>query len=244
MTTHCPISIAFSSEGKPVLLYCKSWKCKICRRKLAKDQARRAKYGVWQISQETGETCLFWTFTLGSDFVDLDTAYKALPRLWNTLRMQIERDQKKFLYFVCVEGQPQRISMPHLHALVFAHVPDVYDARTDPHENVKDFAVACGFGYYADEQLVTSEKAAFYIGKYASKELLDAPKFFRRIRTSQKWPKVPEPAHPPYIMRGRKENVDSYLARVEAMTPRTMDEIFNDYGFALDKLDTERQLTQ
>lgn len=235
----CPMMVAFSQKGTARLLYCGRWSCSICRVSLAKEWARIAKYGVWKITEAGGE-CLFWTLTMGSEYTQLTQAYEALPRLWNTLRMAIERDQKRFFYLAFAEGQPQRDMMPHLHTLVFAHVPDVYNVRTDPRENIKDFAVACGFGHQAKEKLISSDGAARYVAKYASKDGTGMPKGFRRVRASRAWPRPPIKPFPPYIVRSYGEPISDYLLRVEATTPRTMDEIVEQYTMATYQLENER----
>jgi hypothetical protein len=63
----------------------------------------------------------------------------------------------------------------------------------------KDNAAQVGLGYMADEKETYSPAgAADYVTKYLTKSLSATawPKGFRRVRTSQGWPRLPEPVEP------------------------------------------------
>lgn len=239
---NCPLNVAFTQNGVARLLWCGKWSCPNCRAQLASKWARIAKYGVHKLEAQHGGS-LFWTFTLGSGYTTVSEGYKALPRLWDNTRKYIERDQGKFLYLAFVEGQPHRNNMPHFHAIVFAHIPYEYNSRTDPRENIKDFAVARGFGHQAKEKLVSSSGAAKYVSDYANKGTPDIPVGFHRARCATKWPRPPEKKHPPYVVRARAEPIDEFLIRVQEASNRSLDDILADYQSAVHEMMYVRSLT-
>lgn len=231
--------VAFTQEGQAKLLYCSQWSCPHCRVVKSREWRRIAQYGV-HYGQEGRLPIVFWTLTLGSGYKTVTDGYRAMPRLWDTLRKEIQREQGRFDYLAFVEGQPKRSFMPHFHVLAFAHVPAYYNQRTDPRNNIKDFAAHVGFGYQSKEKLVDSDGAAYYVSKYVSKGCPDIPKGFRRVRCSRAWPKPVEQPKKPYIVRGIGEPIADYILRVEAISGKDVDLLVRAYQTARIHMEIQR----
>jgi len=74
----------------------------------------------------------------------------------------------------------------HVHAIETAHLGTGW---------WKDNARASGMGYMDEEEEArTPAGAAFYVVKYLTKSIAytEWPRGFRRVRTSQSWPKLPD----------------------------------------------------
>lgn len=242
MATECPLMVCFTHEGKAKMIYCGLWSCKRCRARLAKEHARRVRHGVNRLV-ETGGRPLFWTFTLPPKYRRAKEGYSVLKRLWDSLSKAIRREQGTFQFAAFVEGQEKRGDMPHFHVVTFATVPRKWHKRKDPRKWIKDFAAHYGFGYQAEERLINSAQASAYVSKYVSKSTPNIPKNFRRVRYSQKWPKMPESAKKPYIVRSMGEPIQDYLLRVEQASNVDVETLLRDYQTTNTKMLIER-LTQ
>jgi hypothetical protein len=139
--------------------------------------------------------------------------------MWDALRNRIQYRTPFWLYVAFVEGQPQRGYMPHFHILSSAASPIRF----------KDLAVASGFGFQAKEIEISTEGAAAYVAKYASKQGWDTPKKFRRVRASKGWPRPPEVDKDPYLVKFKRETVTGYLLRVSQSTGRDLGSLYEDY---------------
>lgn len=203
----CPYAKrAFNNLGQLITLACDRWNCPYCRRILAWRWAERVRFGIDLISRRDP---LFWTLTLPGWVVQPETGYRLLPDNWNRLRQHLRREQGTFTYAAFVEPHPRRKNIPHLHVITFQW----------PRERLKDLAVHCGYGYQADIQQVSSAGAARYVSKYASKQELAMPKGFRRVRVSQDWPKLPEPAYEHEVIYPHPhESVKAYVRRIATLT--------------------------
>lgn len=148
---------------------------------------------------------------------DPESAYDALPRLWDTLRKSIQRRSKKFSYIAFVEGQPKRGNMPHFHII----------CNVKPWKRVKDIAMYAGFGYQATADEVNGPKAASYVAKYATKQNPATPKGFRRVRTSQDIKQLPDRAVDGLIVPLKHETTVGYVLRVSYVTGIDADTIYD-----------------
>lgn len=184
-----------------------------------------------------------WTLTMPDWYTKPEQAYKDLPKLWDTMRKEIQREQGKFAYLAVVEGQPHRSEMPHFHVITFGRVPVRYSKRKDRAKNIKDFAAHCGFGHQAKDEEITSGRAAAYVAKYITKDGKGMPKGFRRVRCSRNWLKQPKPELDPYIVRSIGEAIADYLIRVENTCGRPIDDLLTDYQTASTKLTLERLMS-
>lgn len=153
---------------------------------------------------------------MGRKYRTAAQAYADLPRLWDRFRKYIKRlHGDGWEYVAFVEGQPQRVDMPHFHIISSIKSP----------KRLKDIAVWSGFGHQAKEKKVTSDKAAWYVAKYASKQSPSCPRGFRRVRASVGWTKLPEKDGASLIVQASKESLQDYLTRVASETSIPLDEI-------------------
>lgn len=200
----CPTMRAFNKQGKVQNVYCGSWSCPRCQKLKARLWAWRIKLTI----RDSNVVWYFWTLTLRSKYRDPKSGYDALPRLWDTLRKQVQRHEKKFSYLAFVEGQPKRGNMPHFHVIT----------NVKPWTRFKDIAWYAGFGYEAKSEKVTGPKAGSYVAKYATKQNADTPKGFRRVRASRDIAKLPDYDKIGLIVPAKNERQWEYIARVSDET--------------------------
>jgi len=204
MTRACPVMRAFNTKGKIVNVYCGSWACEQCAKRIASQWAWRVRIHI----QEREGKWYFWTLTLSSQYVTAAKGFAALPALWDNLRKTMQRKHPKWEYCAFVEGQPNRSYMPHFHVI----------SSVKAHIRIKDLAVHVGFGYQAKEKLVDGPQAGAYVAKYATKQSPNTPKNFRRVRTSRGWSKLPILDGAQLIVKSRNEHEWQYLLRVHDIT--------------------------
>lgn len=195
---------AFKPDGTVVIVFCGKWSCKRCSKVNANLWAWRVRLYIG----EKGSEAYFWTFTLGSKYRTRKSGYEALPKLWDTLRKELQRKFGKWEYCAFVEGQPRRGNMPHFHVISLVKSP----------VRIKDLAVHVGFGHQAKEEYVSDKKAGFYVAKYASKSDAQMPTGFRRVRTSRGWPKLPPYHGQRFIVKSKIESLADYLLRVSEIS--------------------------
>jgi len=121
----------------------------------------------------------------------------------------MQRERGTWDYASFVEIHPHRLGIAHFHIISFA-----------PSETrIKDRAAHAGFGYMATEQLIEGWEAARYVSKYTSKQGKEMPRGFRRVRLSQRWPKLPDAIYEiPLLPMRRLEGLADYLGRVSHMS--------------------------
>lgn len=227
----CPLDVAFkSASGLAVPLVCGSWNCPTCAKLLAREWAEIAHYGV----EHLADTAWFWTFTMSGRIHTREKAFELLPKMWDSLRKSVQRANGVWLYIAFVEGQPHRNYMPHFHVL----------GDTASWRDFSEIALAAGFGYQAKEKPITSDGAAKYVSKYASKQGWDAPKGFRRVRASKNWPRPDKPPKDKYLVRSNRETLFGFLERVAQTTHRDLGELYEDYRLTIgDPIDGSEWLT-
>jgi len=223
----CPVDVAFKAQaGTAVALVCGSWNCPTCAKLKSREWARIAKWGVDHLD----EPAWFWTLTMSRRIKTRERAFAVLPALWDSLRKAVQRSGGVWLYIAFVEGQPHRVAMPHFHVL----------GNIASWREFSEIAVAAGFGYQAKEKPITSDGAASYVSKYASKQGWDAPRGFRRVRASQKWPRPPDEPRDKYLVRSNRETLFGFLERVAQTTHRDLGEIYEDYRLTIgDPIDAQ-----
>lgn len=208
---NCPSFYAFTSEGNLHGVRCGQWACSTCAKHLARLWAWRCRLQV----EQAGRDYFFWTLTLSPKVTSATRGYELLPSLWDNLRKKVQRVADGWDYCAFVEGQTKRGNMPHFHVLSSYASPG----------RLKDVAVSCGFGFEAKQSVVTSQRAANYCAKYASKTNPVTPKGFRRVRCSRNWAKLPPFEGDPLIVRGKRELLSDYLLRVHWVTGVPMDDL-------------------
>jgi hypothetical protein len=187
----------------------------------------KARLWAWRVRitvNDSDQAWYFWTLTMRRKYRTPESAYQALPRLWDTLRKAIQRREKKFSYIAFVEGQPKRGNMPHFHVI----------CNVKPWKRVKDIATYAGFGYQATADEVNGPKAASYVAKYATKQNPATPKGFRRVRTSQDIKPLPEYQGEGLIAPKSSEHTWEYILRVSNITGIDADELYETWNDNLD----------
>lgn len=220
----CPTGFAFDHKGSLVKLLCGKWNCPHCGRVNARMWAWRVRIQI----KSNGDTAYFWTLTMGSAFLDAQTAFQALPKLWDTFRKIVQRNTVGvFDYCAFVEGQPKRGGMPHFHIISLTKSP----------RRLKDLAVQAGFGFQAKETRINGPKAAAYVAKYSTKSGENFPSNLRRVRASRGWAKLPPYAGYPLIVKSRNETTTAYLLRVHEITGTGMDDLFDRWQKGVQRFD-------
>lgn len=220
MHGNCGKLYAFNTRAKVVRVLCGQWSCTACSKTLARLWAWRVKL---ECATWPDQHAYFVTFTLPAYIGTPYLGYIRIKELWDRYRREMHRSiahscYKGLLdwkYCAFVEGQPKRGYMPHFHIIQNTLTPRVSNRALDP---IKDFATSLGWGFEAHEDLVTGKRAAGYCAKYASKISPSTPKNFRRVRTSQKWAKLPPADYPALIVKSRLETTGEYIMRVADAT--------------------------
>jgi hypothetical protein len=165
---------------------CKSWQCPYCGVINTRAWAARAYHGATLLAG-AGHDVYFLTLTSSPKLAAIGTL-KVFPKAWAKLSTRARRSAPEGQYLMVPElHQDGRL---HVHALVTWDMDERW---------WKDNAAQCGLGYMA-KLIVVAEPgiAAWYLTKYLSKSLGVAawPENFRRVRTSQGWPAMPEMPEP------------------------------------------------
>jgi len=233
----CPVTIGFEANGNAQLIYCGKWSCRYCSQRNAGKWAKRAELGLKAIGIDQNVEGWFLTLTLGSNFRSVTDGFTAIPRLWDATRKAYQRYYGGFLYMACVEGQENRGGMPHFHILTDVEPPTKRGRRGYvTKRGVHDFAVALGWGYMAELELVNSAQAAVYISKYSSKGDPFMPKNFRRIRVSHTWPELPDLGGQKMLVLARDEDVPHFILRVSDYTGVSPETIYKEYSQKMSEL--------
>ncbi len=184
--------------------YCNQWVCPTCRKRLAHRWALNVYYGSVLMRPNP---LYFLTLTMPGWMTDPAQGYKELPKCWDNFRTVMRRSARCSSYAAFAEEQHENRAMVHLHIITRCNLPT----------RLNDLAVSSGFGPMSANRIVTGIGASYYVSKYATKNLPNAPHGFRRVRISQDWPRLPEPNLPyDYIPREPKESTKTYIARCAA----------------------------
>lgn len=211
-TRNRPILIGLSAHFRKVLVFqpaCKQWTCPACAETNRKRWAVRAFHGYEQLSAD-GLTPRFLTLT-SHEKLTPEQALWVWPKAWSVLGQRARRGAERFEYLLVPEQH--KSGKIHIHAIETSSLGNRW---------WKNNARACGLGYIASEEDIRSpEQAAWYVSKYISKQLtvLQWPKGFRRVRTSQHWPKLEElPDNPNWTFSPIKagEELGERVLRLEA----------------------------
>jgi hypothetical protein len=232
--------LRLQQNGKIKAIRCGRWTCPDCAKWNAKQWAWRARIQL----REDEHEYYFWTLTLGRQYKNPQTAYKALPRLWGNLRKVVERHYRKstgiqdwkWTYLAFVEGQANRGGMPHFHILSRCKAP--YD-HAKGWKRIKDFAAKNGFGHQADAGPCRRRKSAILRDQSTpARAIRQCPKKLRRCRPSQDWQKLPPYDVGKFLVPDKKESVSDFLLRVERITGADIDDLKDQW---LDRQDWLRE---
>lgn len=163
---------------------CKQWSCRSCAVGRARLWIFIANYGgSYLLSQD--RNCTFVTFTSHRDVRTLKGGIWVWRRAWPKLSARWRRAEKDLQYLYVPEHK--KGFNFHVHFITTATLPSRW---------YKDNGAETGLGYQAEAKKIShGMECGAYIGKYLGKALanMDYPKYFRRVNTSQKWPRPPAP---------------------------------------------------
>lgn len=231
----CPVIAAFDQTGKPVLVACGLWTCPTCSRRLARKWARRVRLHI-ESSEYAG--WVFITLTFGSDYRTPTQAFKALPRLWNSLQKEMKRKYPGWEYMAFVEGQAKsRGGMPHFHIISNRYPPSELGKRGQHTKHgLHNWAVKRGFGHQATADPVEGSEAAAYVSKYASKGDPAMPKKFRRVRAARTWTKTERDPNRRLLVPAKGESLIDFLMRVNERSDVGLDDLYRRWAEANEAL--------
>lgn len=184
-TRNRPFLRGVNMENRKVLFFrprCKMWSCPVCSEINKSLWAVKAYHAAEQL---TGNQTHIDFLTLTShEKLTAEASLKVWPKAWSRLGQRARRKSKYFQYLMIPEQHKD--GRLHIHAIETAGLGSRW---------WKDNARECGLGYIAEEKPVrTPQGAALYVVKYLTKSLMADvwPDNYRRVRTSQKWPKLPQ----------------------------------------------------
>ena len=185
-----PQMMAINSSLKVAITFrprCKQWRCPYCAQINKRLWTMKAYYGAEFLQDGEGENLRFITLT-SHERLTKRQSWQVWPKAWSKLYMRAKRIQSGASYILVPEQ--------HKDGRLHVHFLATWDMSS---RWWKDNARACGLGYMAEsEQPRSLAHAAWYVGKYISKQLdtNQWPKGFRRVRPSHNWPKMPQAERP------------------------------------------------
>lgn len=184
-TARRPLLVGVNTKNHIAVFFrprCKLWSCPACGPiNRGRWIVRAYQGGAHLIS--IGASLNFLTLT-SHEALSPQGTLTAFRHAWDQLNKRVRRNCPAYQYILI----PER----HIDGRLHAHLVETSGLGT---RWFKDNGRECGLGYMAEETPVRSpEGAAWYVGKYIGKGLAGYqwPKGFRRVRTSQHWPPLPE----------------------------------------------------
>jgi len=185
-----PQMLAINNKAKQAIVFrprCKQWRCPYCAQVNKRLWTMKAYYGAEFLQDGEGEPLRFITLT-SHEKLSARQSWTVWPKAWAKLYMRAKRIQSGASYILVPEQHKD--GRLHVHFLATWTMAERW---------WKDNARECGLGFMAEsEQPRSLAHAAWYIGKYISKQLdtNQWPKGFRRVRPSHNWPKMQPAAKP------------------------------------------------
>jgi hypothetical protein len=161
---------------------CGLWSCPYCAEINKRRWTARAWHGA-NIFAENGREIAFLTLT-SSPKLSAAGTQEVFYSAWTKLRKRAQRGEPA--------GEYMMVPEQHQDGRLHAHAIETFNLGS---RWWKDNAAACGLGYIAEEEPArTAAGAAWYISKYLAKTLAVTQwsPGFRRVRTSIRWPALPE----------------------------------------------------
>lgn len=165
---------------------CKLWSCPYCAQVNRALWTARAYHGASVLAAEAEDqktTISFLTLTSNRK-LGPEASMLIFQAAWTKLRHRARRSTPQGQYLIIPEQ--------HKDGRLHAHAVETFNLGT---RFWKDNSAEVGLGYMAEEEEAhTPGGAAYYVAKYLAKSLgsQEWPKGWRRVRTSQMWPKLPE----------------------------------------------------
>ncbi len=182
---HRPVMQAYSADKKTCYLYqppCKCWDCEPCARQNMYLWAARIGCGYTHYIETGIDGWRMVTITSSSKLKTKDQTLWVWPKAWGKLSTRMRRKYPGVRYVLIPEMHKDgRI---HIHMLASHSIKTRW---------VKDNSAQCGLGYQGKaEKLTDAGRAVWYVTKYLAKslEIAEWPRSFRRVRTTQGWPKL------------------------------------------------------
>lgn len=206
-TPNRPYMTAEHTSGKFIIFQprCKMWSCPACAIINRDNWSFRAKDAA-RILIENGYHLHFLTLT-SHPKLDAKQSEWVFTRAWKKLSERARYDtDRKFIYLMIPERH--KSGKLHTHAIETSGLGMQW---------WKDSSAECGLGYMAEEkQIQDVDNTVAYVIKYLNKGMGTAgkqwPKGFRRVRTSQSWPKplpMPNADGWTFNLIGRGERIDN-----------------------------------
>lgn len=187
MCTKAGLLVGWQDGTKRVLVTranCDSWACSDCAKRMGENWGFRAFLGGQAILRR-GEPLDFVTITSHEKLRDFAATEKVWRAAWGSLYNALKRKNENLGYMIVPEKHKD--GRMHVHCLWNAGVSQKW---------LKDNARKRGLGYQCKVIHILAEgRAQQYVTKYLGKSLgSDVPTRFRRVRVSNNWADIPEPA--------------------------------------------------
>lgn len=161
---------------------CGMWGCPYCGRKNTLDWSGRIRDGIEFYQQAGFPDWSMITLTMSRYTRGFDRSLNIWPKAWAKLSTRIRRIVPGVRYVLIPEQHKD--GTLHTHSLVSGKISNTWISK-NCHQ--------CGLGYSSKSEIMYSAYGARkYVVKYLTKSLTvkQWPPRFRRIRTSQHWPKL------------------------------------------------------
>lgn len=188
---------------------CKRWDCPSCAEVNKALWGIRAYQGAKKIMDE-GETLYFLTLT-SHEKLTANQSLWVWPRAWAKLRDRMKYAAGGVFHYLMIPERHESGKL-HVHAVESAGLGESW---------IKTAARKSGLGYMDEEEkLRTPTGAAWYTTKYLTKSLEYErwPLGFRRVRTSQSWPKLAVPdSDPAWTFAGldQDQSLDAQVTQLQ-----------------------------
>ncbi len=166
---------------------CKLWSCPPCAERRRRLWVFIANYGADALLAE-GREISFVTLTSHKLVREVYPAIRVWRAAWKKLSARWRRATPGVQYIYV--GEQGRIGHFHVHLITSAGLPTRW---------YRDNAAETGLGYQAKAVPISSvTECGGYIGKYLGKAISYQkwPPYWRRVNSSRKWPRPPEPSTP------------------------------------------------
>lgn len=161
---------------------CGLWSCKSCAENRKRLWFKNATYGA-DVLLDGGAELTFVTLTSHRLVRSAVAGIKVWRKAWPKLSARWRRASPGLQYLYIPEHG--KLGHFHCHLITTARLPTRW---------YKDNGAQTGLGYQAKaEPILRAIECGAYMVKYITKSLAygEYPKYFRRVNTSRKWPKLP-----------------------------------------------------
>ena len=196
-----PFLTAVDELQKRVLVYrpgCKLWACPECSQHNRRQWTARIASGVRHYQETESQTWWFVTLSVHEKLYGFDQQHYVWKSAWSKLTERLRRAAAGRLRYVLLPELAPETNRFHVHALVnqgFGAKPRKSPKKGYSCSWLHDNPRECGLGYANDITPIESPAAAAaYTAGYVGKTLgvINWPTKFRRIRTSNGWPELPD----------------------------------------------------